>query len=208
MKHTSIQYFLSDDGIFPNNMLPVLHYKKVISIPLPACFNYAWFKFIFFENDWPNNHKSGIAVSHRYHSNTHKVLGVCSGKTILQLGGENGIHINIIKGDVLIIPAGVAYKNLGQENNVTCVAGYTEGIECDVQYGKPRERPVTDISIALAPFPGTDPVLGRGAGLVKIWKQVERMSAAKYFRSTPMNNRKHSCILFSPRYLLKQCGLN
>jgi uncharacterized protein YjlB len=208
MKRICLQYFVNDNGIFPNNVLPVLHYKKVISIPVPACFSYAWFRFIFFENDWTNNHKSGIAMSHRYHSNTHKVLGVCSGRTMLQLGGENGMLVSIVKGDVLIIPAGVAYKNLGHENNVTCVAGYTEGIKCDVQYGRLRERPVTDISIALAPFPGTDPVLGRDAGLVKIWKKVERMAGAKYSRPATMRSRKSSCILFSPQYLLKQCGLN
>ena len=187
MKIIPYQYFLKDDGVFPNNNFPVVHYKKVIGNPVPKWLSCAYFKFIFFENDWLNNLKTGIATFHHYHSNTHKVLGVCSGKIMLLLGGESGLQITIEKGDVLIIPAGVAHKNLGNENDVICVEGYADGITQDIRYGRLHERPVADISIALAPFPVTDPLLGEGAGLVKVWKKIEALGRIKFLQAVKIN---------------------
>jgi len=67
------------------------------------------------------------------------VLGVCKGEPLLQLGGENGISLFIQQGDVLIIPAGVAHKNLGKENDLICVGAYPDGRDYDMNYGKHRK---------------------------------------------------------------------
>jgi uncharacterized protein YjlB len=39
-----------------------------------------------------------------------------------------------------------------------------------MNYGKPGERPKTDDNIASVPLPKTDPVFGKGGGLLEIWK--------------------------------------
>lgn len=99
-------------------------------------------------------------------------MGVCRGSTRLQLGGNNGITVTIEKGDVLIIPAGVAHKNLGKEKDVICVGGYPDGNDWDMNYGREGERPGTDYNIALLPMPATDPVYGLKGSLINVWKGI------------------------------------
>lgn len=160
------QIHLEDDGTFPNSPLPALLYKGVLDIPasLPA----KYVKDLFESHDWSNTWDYGIFEYHHYHSITHEVLGIYSGETMLQLGGEHGEEIKIQKGDVLVIPAGVAHKNLGKQNDVGCIGAYPNGRDYDMNYGKPGERPGTDHNIHGVPLPQTDPVYGTG-GLLHIW---------------------------------------
>lgn len=162
-------YFLKDNGIFPNSILPVLHYKNVLEIP--ALFPAAAVKNLFALHNWANSWRSGIFTYHHYHSITHEVLGVCKGRTKLLLGGDDGVTLEIETGDVLIIPAGVAHKNLGQEDDIVCVGAYPDGKDYDMNYGKPGERPATDENIRKVPTPETDPVYGEKNGLPKIWRR-------------------------------------
>src|SRR5579863_4912831 len=159
--------YCADDGIFPNSGLPALLYRNVFTLPFlfPANF----IKNIFERNNWSNAWKAGIFPYHHYHSNTHEVLGVYKGKAKIVLGGESGNLIEIQKGDVLIIPAGVAHKNLGAENQVGVIGAYPNGKEYDMKYGRKDERPDADINIEHVPIPKTDPVLGPFSGVVKIW---------------------------------------
>jgi uncharacterized protein YjlB len=161
------QVFLKDDGIFPNNRLPALFYKGILKIPpvLGAFFVKRFFK----SNGWSNSWKYGIYEYNHYHSITHEVLGVISGKTILLLGGDAGVKINIGTGDVIIIPAGVAHKNLGKQDDVVCVGAYPDGMDYDINYGNTGERPQTDKNIARVPLPSKDPVFGATGGIIKYW---------------------------------------
>ncbi|MFL5739083.1 MAG: cupin [Flavisolibacter sp.] len=161
-------FFLQDDGFFPNSRLPLIYYPGVLD--LPRFFPAPAIKKLFQQNNWSNNWKQGIFTYHHYHSTTHEVLGICKGETLLLLGGEEGITLFIQQGDVLIIPAGVAHMNLGKENDVTCVGGYPEGRNYDMNYGKLGERPKANHNIARLPLPKTDPVFGKKGGLVRIWK--------------------------------------
>jgi len=99
------------------------------------------------------------------------VMAVIKGSSTLQLGGENGIHLKIEKGDVILIPAGVAHRNLGKEKDVICVGGYPRGKDYDMNYGKPEERPAADERIAQATIPRFDPVTGKPDPLNMIWKK-------------------------------------
>lgn len=159
--------FFKDDGIFPNSQLPVLLYKGVMDIPL--LFPATYVQHLFQKNNWSNSWDAGIFEYHHYHSNTHEVLGIYSGKTRLQLGGENGQIILIEKGDVIVIPAGVAHKNLGKEDEVGVVGAYPDGRNFDMNYGNPGERPGTDKNIRAVPLPMTDP-FGLQTGLTTFWK--------------------------------------
>jgi len=162
------QYIIDDNGIFPNSMLPVLYYPSALKLPL--LFSAMHVKSIFEKNDWTNNWRNGIYTYHHYHSVTHEAMAVIRGETKLQLGGDNGIELMIRKGDVLVIPAGVAHKNLGGEKDVIVVGGYPGGKDYDMNYGKPGERPGVDNNIRKLPIPSTDPVLGKAQGVPKIWK--------------------------------------
>ena len=107
--YSSEQITLESTTKFPNSKLPVLLYRNVLE--LPPFFRALFIKKLFKSNGWSNSWKSGIYTYHHYHSNTHEVLGVYKGKTTLLLGGKKGVKIKISKGDVIIIPVGVAHKN-------------------------------------------------------------------------------------------------
>lgn len=170
MKTIPLKYFFNDDGIFPNNLLPVTIYRKVLDIPMSDYLLYLYFKLIFNEHGWSNHRRSGIYNFHHYHSNAHKVIGVCKGKATLLFGGSNGHCVNISKGDVVVIPAGVALKNMGKENCIDCIMGFFEGKVYDINYGKIGERPVTDMNIASLSIPDTDPLFGKAAGIASLWQ--------------------------------------
>lgn len=135
---------------------------------LPTLLAGNYVKTLFGRNNWINAWKYGIYEYHHYHSTTHEVLGAYRGATTLLLGGDGGTTIGFEEGDVLIIPAGVAHKNLGKEKQVKCVGAYPEGRDYDMNYGRPGERPGTDGHIAAVPIPATDPLFG-GKGLTEIW---------------------------------------
>jgi uncharacterized protein YjlB len=162
------EYYIDDDGTFPNSHLPVIFYKAVLKLPL--FFPALYIKKLFRKNNWKNSWKSGIFEYQHYHSVTHEVMGVYKGKTTLLIGGEKGHKITIEKGDVLIIPAGVAHKNLKKENAVKCVGAYPNGKKYDMNYGREGERPKTDENIKEVKMPGKDPVFGKDEGIVNIWK--------------------------------------
>lgn len=159
---------ISDNGIFPNSHLPVLIYKNILDFPL--FFDAVYIANLFEKNEWTNHWKGGIYTYHHYHSNAHEAIGIYKGQTELLLGGEDGIKITLEKGDVLIIPAGVAHKNLGNEHVVACVGAYAGGASYDLCLGKPGERPLADATLLTLSLPDRDPVLGLKGGTEKYWK--------------------------------------
>ncbi|WP_190277406.1 cupin domain-containing protein [Taibaiella lutea] len=161
-------FLLEDNGIFPNSKLPVVVYRNAFSFTEDLS---DIFKETFKQNNWYNFWESGIFTYHHYHSNTHELMGVCRGSTILQFGGEDGTKVRIQAGDIVVIPAGVAHKNLMDENAVTCIGAYPKGYDYDMNYGKLNERPQADKNISEVPLPDYDPLFGKDAGLVKLWEQ-------------------------------------
>jgi uncharacterized protein YjlB len=161
---------VGDDGTFPGNRLPALFYKAVLDIPV--FFPARHVKNIFEDNGWTNSWDAGIFTYHHYHSVTHEVLGIYSGKATIQLGGDDGPKLLLEKGDVLVIPAGVAHKNLDEENAVGVIGAYPDGRDYDMNYGKPGERPQTDENISQLPLPETDPLSGIDGELTRRWKSA------------------------------------
>lgn len=170
------QYYLKGDGVFPNSELPVLLYKQALNPPL--FFPALQIKKLFQKHHWTNNWRNGVYTYHHYHSNTHEVMAVIKGQTTLLLGGDKGRKVKIEKGDVLLIPAGVAHKNLGKEKDVICIGGYPKGKGYDMNYGKEEERPVADEKIAKVKVPRYDPVTGESKPLNEIWKREQPKSAS------------------------------
>ncbi|UYQ95869.1 cupin [Chitinophaga horti] len=147
------------EGNFPNSHLPVLYYPQALT--LPRFFSGRYVRQLFRKNGWRNNWRSGIFTYHHYHSTAHEVIGFIEGRTSLQLGGISGPVLRLQKFDVLVIPAGVAHKNLGGENDVICIGGYPDGRNYDMNYGTPRELPSARVKIAAVPVPSTDPITGQ-----------------------------------------------
>jgi len=160
---------LRDDGTFPNNeRLPVLVYQTALALSNsnPA----AIIENLFAANRWTGSWRNGIYGFHHYHSTAHEVLGVYGGSAEVQLGGDHGITLTVREGDVIIIPAGVAHKNLGASADFRVVGAYPSGTRPDMCYGNAGERPQADDRIAKLPLPHLDPVYGAQGPIADHWK--------------------------------------
>ena len=164
-----IHQCLKSDGSFPNNeKLPLLVYQG--SLALPQSNSAAIVEDLFEFNGWSGSWRNGIYGFHHYHATAHEVLGITSGSAEVQLGGENGTTLTVRRGDVVIIPAGVAHKNLGAGSNFRVVGAYPQGQSPDMCYGKAGERPRADDHIAGVSLPPKDPVYGTGGPLKAYWE--------------------------------------
>lgn len=154
-------------GDFPNNScFPLIVFKSpfhnVDTTP-------EYFERCFRDHSWPGAWRNGLFDFHHYHSSAHEVLGIYSGWVQACFGGPEGEILEASKGDVIIIPAGVAHCNMGQSSDFMVVGGYPIGQPWDMMYGKPGERPQSDHNISKVPMPLTDPVFGPEGPLLDLW---------------------------------------
>lgn len=159
---------LKDASAIPNSRLPLLIYQGALDLPKddPA----AAIEALLHKNQWGNDWRNGIFTYHHYHSTAHEVLFVFSGSCKVQAGGEGGLIETINAGDVIIIPAGVGHKNVGQSSDFKVVGAYPPQQNVDMNYGKPGERPRVDENIARLALPTTDPVFGKTGPLLEHWQ--------------------------------------
>lgn len=160
-------FFFKDDGIVPNNKLPLLLYRNAFTAR--GTRGAEWLEEKFLSNNWSNNWRNGIFTFQHYHSITHEVLGIYSGEALVLLGGDKGEKVQAKAGDIIIIPAGVGHKNLGDSGDLGVVGAYPNGMPVDIIRCQPGDRPKTDQNIAKVPLPDTDPFLGQ-QGLLAKWK--------------------------------------
>ena len=163
-----IRHIISGDERFPNNgVLPLLIYRKALNIQQGSDAQIV--KELFESNGWTNAWVDGIYDYHHYHSTAHEVLAVIKGTGRIQFGGPSGISVLLEERDVVIIPAGLAHKNISDDRDIVCVGAYPEGQSYDMNYGTEHERPSADRNIGKTPIPETDPVYGMNGPLVKNW---------------------------------------
>lgn len=163
-----IRHILSDDGTFPNNgLLPLLVYQQVLPIGDDDPKNKI--KALFESNGWANAWVDGVHDFHHYHAITHEVLGVTKGSARIQFGGPSGTAFLVERGDVIIIPAGVAHKAIDVYDDFTCIGAYPDGRDYDMNYGKEEERERAIENINALSIPAADPVYGLDGPLQTNW---------------------------------------
>jgi uncharacterized protein YjlB len=165
-----VAHTIGDNGPFPNNpQIPLLTYQGVIDLSVGNAPSIV--EQVIWANEWGHSWRNGVYSFHHYHSTAHEVLGIYSGKVRVQFGGEGGIVLEALTGDVIIIPAGVSHKNLGASRDFGCVGAYPLGQRPDIKYGEASERPQVDDVIAHVPLPTADPVFGIDGPLTAQWIQ-------------------------------------
>ncbi|MDQ0483604.1 cupin domain-containing protein [Guptibacillus hwajinpoensis] len=127
---------------------------------------------MFKQNKWSNSWENGVFPYHHYHSNTHEALGVISGSASITFGGENGDSVEVEKGDVVVIPAGVGHKKEQSSAGFKVVGAYPNGMSHDLKTGKAEERPEVIENIQNVPLPSTDPLQGQSGHLVVLWSDL------------------------------------
>ena len=153
----------ADDGRFPNSSLPLLVYRAALPPDAEAMIR------AFADHGWSNSWRDGIFPYHHFHSIAHEVLGIASGWVEVAFGGPSGRAVTARAGDVVVIPAGVAHRNLGQSDDLLVVGAYPGGSDYDIRRGDPAEHAAAVRAIAQVPLPSSDPVLGESGGLRRLW---------------------------------------
>lgn len=98
-----------------------------------------------------------------FHSTTHEVLCISHGRARLRFGGDGNpdrFEPVVVRGDVIIIPAGVGHRLLDDlDGGFRMVGSYPPGLAWDMCYGTPAEQPRLEGIRSLAWF-HSDPVYG------------------------------------------------
>jgi len=168
-------HLLQPAGEFPNSIWPLMVYHGAVAVfgDDPA----ARFESLFQKNQWTDCWRNGIYSYHHFHSTSHEVLGIYKGSATVQFGGPEGILLHVKARDVVVIPAGIAHKNLSATGDFGVVGAYPEGFEPNMNYGKPEEHPRVDQQIRHVTIPLADPVYGLKGPLFRYW------SAPKFLRT-------------------------
>ena len=162
-------FLLRDDGTFPNNAhLRVILYRDAIMFE--GGDRAETVEHVFQEHGWNGVWRNGIFGYHHYHATAHEVLGVATGTVTVQLGGDEGPILDLLAGDVVVLPAGVAHRNVDSSDDFVVVGAYPPGQIWDINTGGDDERPRVDDSIAAVPLPKSDPVYGPEGPLVSLWE--------------------------------------
>lgn len=111
-----------------------------------------------------------------FHSTTHEVLCIASGRARLCFGGEDNparVEMEVKIGDVIIIPAGVGHKLLQDlDSGFEMVGSYPKGKDWDMCYGREDEKANIEAIKDLAWF-DKDPIYGdEGPALQVVYGSV------------------------------------
>jgi uncharacterized protein YjlB len=160
---------LRDDGVIPNNpTLPLLVYRRAIDLagtPDPE----AAVEEVFTRNGWGDMWRNGIYPFTHYHSMIHEVLGIARGRAKVRFGGPRGEDLDIVAGDVAVLPAGTGHQRLSATPDLMVIGAYPPDGTYNLCQGTPAEYARARAAIVKVPVPGTDPVLGPDGPLRRHW---------------------------------------
>ncbi|HEX3861988.1 MAG TPA: cupin domain-containing protein [Stellaceae bacterium] len=161
-------YRFADDGIVPNNALPLVVYRGALPETgdrAAAC------EAMFDAHGWPDAWRNGIYAHHHYHSTAHEVLGIARGHARVRLGGEHGQSVELHAGDVVVIPAGVAHKREAASGDLLVIGSYPRGQYPDICRAEAGRHDRAVASVADVPLPAADPVTGEAEPLLACWRR-------------------------------------
>jgi uncharacterized protein YjlB len=161
-------YTFADDGSIPNSRLPVLIYHGVLEDDAGP----ADYEQLFARHGWLGAWRDGVFPFHHFHSTAHEVLGIAAGDVEVMLGGPDGRRFHLVRGDVVVLPAGTGHCNLGSGADLLVVGAYPNGMRWDLRRGDPAEHDEVVANIARVPLPEQDPAQGEDGSLVELWRRA------------------------------------
>lgn len=166
MEHCETQtYHFEDDGSIPNSILPLVVFRQCLQDDEDAV------RSTLESNNWGDIWVNGIYDYHHYHSTAHETLVILQGTATLELGGESGRTLEVGKGDVLVIPAGVGHKMLVGSTALKVMGAYPDGQQWDIKKGEAEDRPEALNNIKNLPLPSSDPINGKEGSLLGLWQK-------------------------------------
>jgi uncharacterized protein YjlB len=160
-------FVFSDDGLVPNNSLPLLIYKTVLHFrdhPEKTIED------LFGSHGWGQMWRNGIFDYLHYHATVHEALGVARGNARVRFGGDAGREFTLEAGDVAILPAGTGHQCLGASEDFLVVGAYPPGPRMEIARPTPDNHCKALDTIPKVALPKSDPVHGQNGPLVRIWR--------------------------------------
>jgi uncharacterized protein YjlB len=160
----------------PNSPLPVLIFRSVLNPQVSG--KAARFRQAFKQNAWTGLWTDTIYDYTHFHSNAHEVLGIAEGKVSVKLGGDDGRLFRLKAGDMLVLPAGIGHRRIGDDKGLKVIGAYPPGQSHFTMKRKGRTVPKV-------PLPPTDPFYGEEGPLVRIWSAVGTITGSKRRSASP-----------------------
>jgi uncharacterized protein YjlB len=163
-----LTFVFQDDGLVPNNPMPLLLYKQAIDVANDH--PEKTIEGLFGANGWGDMWRNGVYDYPHYHATVHEALGIARGHARVRFGGNDGKEIEVAAGDVAILPAGTGHQCLSASRDFSVVGAYPPGARMQVTLPTPENHRKALKTIPQVKLPTTDPVLGEDGPLVRLWK--------------------------------------
>jgi uncharacterized protein YjlB len=163
-----LSFIFGDDGLVPNNAMPLLVYKRAID--LDAHDPETTIEALFGANGWGAMWRNGVYDYLHYHATVHEALGVARGNAVVRFGGDRGTDVAIAAGDAAILPAGTGHQCLSASSDFSVVGAYPPGPPVEITRPTPENHARALKTIPHVKMPKSDPVMGENGPLVRLWR--------------------------------------
>jgi uncharacterized protein YjlB len=160
-------FVFPDDGLVPNNVLPMLVYRRAID--LEASHPEKTIEGLFGSHGWGEMWRNGVYDYLHYHATVHEALGIAKGCARVRFGGDLGDEVEIRRSDVVVLPAGTGHQCISASDDFTVVGAYPPGSKMHATRPTPENYRAALTTIPWVPLPKTDPLFGEHGPLVKLW---------------------------------------
>ncbi|MDW6020721.1 hypothetical protein SAZ10_02985 [Mesorhizobium sp. BAC0120] len=167
-----LQVFEPDGGV-PNSELPLVFWRgRLPGSTRSGSAATALYR----KNGWQGTWVYTVYPFWHFHTRGHEVLACVSGSARIGFGGDQGIKIDVVIGDVCVIPAGVGHRKFDASSDFQMAGGYPPGQQGNiVRPGEMQDDRIAREIAALA-LPETDPISGTPDGVVEIWREASSFS--------------------------------
>lgn len=168
---TKKRQFLTD-GFVPNSKLPVVIYSEAVRFGHRVNgVDKEALRLLTAQHKWVLEWDDNIYKTQHYHSTAHECLIVYAGSATVLVGGKRiGEKIRVAKGDVLVLPAGVAHQKTSSSKDFGVFGLYPKNQKWDLLRGTRTELENARRNIAKVRLPEEDPLYGKTGPLVTYWK--------------------------------------
>jgi len=160
-------FLFEDDGLVPNNRLPLLIYKQVIDFGSEK--HEDAIEQVFSANGWGQMWRNGIFDYLHYHATVHEALGVANGNAMVRFGGDHGETLELASGDVAILPGGTGHQCLKASSDFSVVGAYPPGPKMQITRPTPANHAKALKTIPAIEMPERATLLAAKGPLVKLW---------------------------------------
>jgi uncharacterized protein YjlB len=88
----------------------------------------------------------------------------------VRFGGASGEELEVVAGDVAVLPAGTGHQRLSASGDLLVIGAYPPDGSYDLCRATPAEHERALATIPHVPLPATDPLYGADGPLVALWR--------------------------------------